>query len=418
MITEQHVGVAPVSAATPFQPVLILAYFYPPDNYSGAARPHRLAKYLQRLGHPVEVLSARFEDGYVHEGHVHRVRGEFDHTPEKRFPWFYVEKAARLALLPQDEGATWLPRAARLAGRWMNQPLKPVLFSTSPPVTVHMLAWWLKKRYGCRWIADFRDPLDGNPYRSLNAPRGRVFDRWLERQIFRTADMLVANTDAVAAMWNRKHPHRAEDIVTLWNGFDPERPFGPLDREGGAVRLMRHVGSIYGDRYPLALRGALSRMIGDGRVDGSRIRVELIGPLSAEREAFNAEWWKEKPPVPASEADRLIQTVDFLLLLDATHTGTSLQVPAKIFDYIRIGRPILAWTKPGSPVERILHDSGIAYQCLFPSDPEAEIDRKVSHFLSLEPTAREPADQFRATFDAVNQAAQLSEWINRLHRRK
>ena len=39
--------------------------------------PHRLAKYLARIGHPVFVLAAGAEDSPKIEGNVHRVRGEF-----------------------------------------------------------------------------------------------------------------------------------------------------------------------------------------------------------------------------------------------------------------------------------------------------------------------------------------------------
>jgi len=36
--------------------VLLLAYYFPPQNEIGAARPHRFARYLRRLGTPVSVI--------------------------------------------------------------------------------------------------------------------------------------------------------------------------------------------------------------------------------------------------------------------------------------------------------------------------------------------------------------------------
>ena len=178
-------------------PVLILAYVYPPDNYSGAARPYRFAKYLARLGHPVEVIAAGAGDGVQVAGPVYRVRGELGEQRKT-----LLDKLVRAVWLQYDEGLTWVPRAVRLAKRWSSR--RPVLLSTSPPLTTHLAALWLKRRYGWKWVADFRDPLVGNPFRELR--RVRYTDGVLERCFFRHADALIANTDAMAAFWRRLHP--------------------------------------------------------------------------------------------------------------------------------------------------------------------------------------------------------------------
>src|SRR3954451_3040464 len=39
--------------------ILVVAYFYPPCRDTGAARPTAMAKYLERLGHSVTVLTTR-----------------------------------------------------------------------------------------------------------------------------------------------------------------------------------------------------------------------------------------------------------------------------------------------------------------------------------------------------------------------
>ena len=66
-------------------PLFMLAYVYPPDNYVGAERHARFAKYLQRAGYSVSVIAAMPEDGCRAEGNVYRVRGELEHAPRKTF---------------------------------------------------------------------------------------------------------------------------------------------------------------------------------------------------------------------------------------------------------------------------------------------------------------------------------------------
>ena len=63
--------------------------------------------------------------------------------------------------------------------------------------------------------------------------------------------------------------------------------------------------------------------------------------------------------VPRAEAIRETAQADYLLLLDLTGLKQNIQVPAKIFDYLRIGRPILAFTTKASPSEWILELSGV-----------------------------------------------------------
>src|SRR5262249_31067301 len=145
------------------------------------------------------------------------------------------------------------------------------------------------------------------------------------------------------------------------------------------IRIIRHVGSVYGDRYPEPLIQSMRRLIASGRLNPSSVRLDLVGPLSVPGVNLPAEPWFQCTPrqVSKNEANRLIQQADYLLLLDVTTNNIGLQVPAKIFDYIQIGRPIIARTVRESPVDRILGQSGIPHACLYAGDSEDEIDRRL-----------------------------------------
>ena len=96
--------------------------------------------------------------------------------------------------------------------------------------------------------------------------------------------------------------------------------------------------------------------------------------------------------LPPSEARRVLATSDDLLLLDLIDRDAGLQVPAKIFEYIRIGRPILVFTASGSPVHEIVQRSGIPHCFVLTRATPAETDREVLSLVGL-PTTPGPAQR-------------------------
>lgn len=387
--------------------LLLVALFYPPDNVSGAARPHRFVKYLEELGYTVDVIAGTTSVQPVSEGRVHRLRAQLDHAPKFSF----IEKLFRVSVLYHEEGIVWAPGIARFARRWRGQKL--VILSTSPPITTHLAAYAMKKLYGWKWIADFRDPLVGNPYR---LPRLLKYDRFFEKLFFRNADALIANTDSVAERWRNTYPAMAAKIHCIWNGFDPEVPLAAAPIPASGRKFLRHVGVIYGDRFPTMLLESMERLVAAGQVDPASLCVDLVGPIGEPIPALpTAPWFQCNPQrVPRAEANRLICETDYLLLLDVTQSNTGLQVPAKIFDYIRIGRPVLACTLRNSPVDNILTQSGIPYVGLYAGDPPGEIDRRLLRFLEFPNTPVQPSEWFQQTFDGRLQAKTLASIIEGL----
>ena len=78
---------------------------------------------------------------------------------------------------------------------------------------------------------------------------------------------------------------------------------------------------------------------------------------------------------------------DLLLLLDTP--GRRAGVPAKLYEYIGAGRPILALAEPESDVAWVLRESGVAHRVAPPLDPEA-IRRALTELLQDPATVRCP----------------------------
>ncbi len=108
-----------------------------------------------------------------------------------------------------------------------------------------------------------------------------------------------------------------------------------------------------------------------------------------------------------------MEEADALLLVQPQ---SDVQVPGKLFEYICIGRPVLALVPRKSAVEEILRKSGIPSVCVYADDGAEVADRKLVEFLRLPNTATNASDWFRANFNAEEQTRRLAEIIDGLVR--
>jgi hypothetical protein len=151
--------------------------------------------------------------------------------------------------------------------------------------------------------------------------------------------------------------------------------------------------------------------------------LRLIGPADAGclparslLENAKSEGWLDlrNEKIPKWEADNITSGSDSLLLLQPQST---LQVPGKLFEYLQIGRPILAYLARESPSERILAQSGVPYRCVYPDNSPSELDRVVAEFLALPKANAATSPWFEEHFNAEHQTATLYDLIERcLHR--
>jgi glycosyltransferase involved in cell wall biosynthesis len=394
--------------------LLLLSHAFPPENTAAAIRPWQLYKYLPALGYRVHVVASPC--GGARQPQVHRV-------PRAQEPGRLklAEAAARLfarTLAPYNDRLPWAPYAASMGATLIRGEAVAAIVSTHPFLAAHIAALRLKRRTGLPWIADFQDPVLGNPFR--NRPWPYPYDRMIERRIFRHADRILANTDTVAAAMRARYPQWADKVSVLWNSFDPEEAVATAARPQRAHRLLAHVGTLYGQRHPRLLLTMLERL-GAKPAD---IQVRLVGPIEPQMLARDRPLYDRLAGtgvleygnrlVDRAEALRETAEADYLLLLDLNDGNAALQVPSKLLDYVRTGKPILAFTPKDSPTQRILAGSGIAFVAIDPREDMGTAERKLGEFLCL-PTAPRPATAwFEENFNARAQARSVAGLLDGL----
>jgi glycosyltransferase involved in cell wall biosynthesis len=401
--------------------VLIFAYHFPPENAAGGARPYRFYKFLSRLGYNCRVFTASEQAGR-NDPNIEHVPDPFVTHPRRNLSW-QLERALRKFVLPGEVGMQWSYRASQAARKYMraHSGASVTIFSSFPPLGSHLAGWQLARNNGFSWIADFRDPLiDESRSKEASRFRKQCF-RWLERITARRADAVIANTDMAVVEWQKKFPTPIGRIHLIWNGFDPEERVSPLPLSSGDGRVLSHAGDLYGGRSATPILESIARLIAAGRLPAGSVCVRLIGTTVASalpnREFLGrarAEGWLDlvTERIPQREALQIARSSDFLLLLQPQSTT---QVPGKLFEYLQIGRPILAFLQAGSPAERLLERSGVPYRCIHPGSLPEATDDTLAEFFRLPSTSVAANSWFEEQFNAVNQTRALDAIIRSLH---
>jgi len=396
--------------------LLLLAYYFPPANESGAHRPFRFARYLLRYGYQTHVVTASAQIPEALWPNTVAASEDGELRGKARLRNGIYRLAQRV--LPYNDGLAWVSPAVEAAAEVIRSTAPRAVVSTSPPVACHLAALTLKRRFGLPWIADFRDPFYRNPHRTRRRFT-EPYEALVERLIFHHADAVIANTDSAAEVMRRRYPAHSEKIHLIWNGYDPEQMLAPRPIPPRDYAMILHAGSLYAGRHPGVLLESLHRLIERGLIDPARIRVRLVGSLdftrpwvsSASFAALSERGCLEytSDTVSQQEALREMAEADYLLLLDENEAGAAVQVPAKLFQYIRMGRPVLAFTAKNSPAGRILAGSGIPYAAVQQEMPPEQMDEQILSFLQLSSVAVSPSIWFEQQFNAEIQTGALAD---------
>jgi glycosyltransferase involved in cell wall biosynthesis len=353
--------------------LLILTYHFPPSAAAGAFRTLGFVRHLPRFGwQAVVVAPPRLPYHPTDEALLGQVPPE---TAVYRIP--YPDRPIWKPIRRFFPFGIWLPFAALRCYRAIGAHRPDAVLTSGPPHAIHLLGRHLRRWMGLPWVADFRDPWVAGD-RSAMHPNPHPWERRGELSVMRQADAIVVNTPGACDLMCRAYPQYAAKVTAITNGFDPEsfeaNPIPPLS--GPTIEIV-HTGVIYASRSPVPFLEAV-RQLGATSLAGRGLRVRLIGTFVDQstkdeiedqvRKGLNASVSLEDR-VPYPQAIRAMVQADVLLLLDTP--GRRAGVPAKLYEYIGAGRPILALAEPDSDVAWVLRENGLPHRVAPPRDPEA-----------------------------------------------
>ncbi|MGH1362906.1 MAG: glycosyltransferase [Calditrichia bacterium] len=326
------------------------SYFYSEDNtlaaelpkdlpvvYSGSLDPFRLLKLLHK---------GPSEDSPTNEsgGLLRRIAG-----------WLFIP----------DSRILWLPFAVAKIW-WLNrsQPID-LLVASMPPFTAGLIARIAARMCNIPYVLDFRDAWTNNPYLPEPTKLHMRINKKLESSVLQHSTGTVF-VNPYLSRYYRRHYHdiTQKPTITLRNGFDPDDFKSIPEKPEAGLTTLCIMGTIYsqGNR-PTTLIRALERLHIAEPDLAMRFRLRFIGKWVPE---FYEEVQRSPikdlvtwtPYLPHRIALQEAAKAQLLgLALESNLEGSADVTPGRIYEYLRMRRPILAMCNPNGDLADLIRNA-------------------------------------------------------------
>jgi glycosyltransferase involved in cell wall biosynthesis len=382
--------------------VLIISYYWPPNGGAGVYRWLKMSKYLPEHGwQPVVYTPANPEMAAEDPGLLKDVGAAVEVIKHpitepfslyKRFTGRRQDERVQTAFLSErgsggwkedlalwvrsnffvpDARVWWVRPSVRHLTAYLRQHPVDAIVSTGPPHSMHLIAQGVKRATGIPWLADFRDPwTDIDYYGQLK------LSKWADRRHHRMERAVLQDADAVVTVswsWAKDLARiggRPVEVIT--NGYDPAdvpAPPEPVDERWSLV----HVGSMSATRdMPGLWQGIATRMEHDAELR-ERFVLRFIGPVDhSVLESVTASGLgahiERMGRLNHADAMRAMQRARVLLLPINDTPNSAGILPGKLYEYLSVGRPIVAVGPAQGDVARVLGGAHL----LLPRDADAD----------------------------------------------
>jgi glycosyltransferase involved in cell wall biosynthesis len=416
--------------------VLVIAAIYPPGSGSGAQRTVKLVKYLRfhgwepivvtltrgdiqkfpgfeyfdELPDGIEVIRIPERDHVTQEDVVYmkdRLLPLLSSDMQKEFLQMYsklpFKQQYELCSFPEPL-VLWAFTVADIIDKCTDINTVDLIYSTSGPHSDHIAAYYIKLLYNKPWVADFRDEWSNNPtmWQSGESLSFRMC-RDLEKRIIDTAANVICVTERGLDNY-LKLGFPVDKLSCITNGYDEEDFYG-IDLSGTDSEkfVIVHNGLLYADRSPMPVLLAIHNLVKRGEVDSGKIRFHMgcfgnideentikqeLNKMSMEAIAIIDNYREHR------ESLLLAANADLLILLLGALKEYASSYTSKIFEYLRLKKPVLSLSPSGSIVEELLVKTGAGKNIEFTDIPaiEKEILERYRIWHDNEPAVRKNSD--------------------------
>jgi len=366
--------------------VLIITYYWPPAGGAGVQRALKFVKYLPQSGWQPFVLTVKNPDSPVEdksleadipkECKVYKTksiepfefykkfigRNKNDKIPAdvllKKEKAGIKERLAqwiRINLFIPDAKIGWKYFAVKRGVKIVKNENIDLIFSTSPPQTVSLIAEKIAKKTNKKWIADFRDPwMEIVYYQNIKRSSFTKFiDARLEKKVLNNADGVVSISKGLIDLLKTKANNK---FYLLPNGYD-ESDFGEIQQGKNTEFTIAYTGSMSDDRIPYPLIRALKRIVFEDGIKNIKLKIvgraapRLTGLIEKEK---LVNYFNFTSFLPHKESTKVLQSADVLLLVIDDVPNNEGFLTGKIFEYLGCRKPIFAIGPANGDAHKIL----------------------------------------------------------------
>lgn len=384
--------------------VLSIIYFFPPLAGSGVQRPLKFIKYLKDFDYIPVVETVKNGHNFAYDKNLLKEVPECvnvyrSNSGEKLWLRNIIEKVSSLRkskpssestqnqttsssgeekpglktrifnfidlnLFIPDSKIRWYKHAVRDVNKILNKENIEVMYSSSYPYTVHLIALNIKKQRNIPWIADFRDPWTKNVFMTkFHSEKRKAKERVMEEEVMKYADMIIMVSDPITKMYQEMYPQYANKIKTITNGFDSE-DFKNVSRTPEKKFTICYSGILTDDQSPETLIKAMDKLFADFKDAKQNVKLKFIGLVIDEYKnmLINSSLKDNLEFLPYMSHKEVIPhmanaQVNLIILADKPESQGVFS--GKIFDYIGAERPILGIMPSNGVASNLINDNNI-----------------------------------------------------------
>jgi glycosyltransferase involved in cell wall biosynthesis len=275
----------------------------------------------------------------------------------------------RMNLFIPDARVGWYFPAVKLGSNILSNENVEAIVSVGPPHTTHIIGKKLAAKYNLPHIPVFIDPWTDIAYykdftRNLITKR---IDNHLEKSVLTNSKTIVFITKTMCECYEKKYLSIKNKTNVLYWGYSEEDfglPPNPFPKEEGAEVLL-HSGNIFDYQNPKLFWLTLKNEIKNGR----KLKIKFIGTVSPEikqsiKDTDLNGCTEYKGFLPYREMLLEMLNANYLLVC-ATEPR---HVPGKLFEYLRAGKPIIAFGNDNKEVKKILSNANAGMMFSYDED--------------------------------------------------
>lgn len=251
-----------------------------------------------------------------------------------------------------DSRIFWLPFA--LIKLWQLNRTNPIdmMIASMPPFTTGLIGILFQQWIKIPVILDFRDAWTCNPYLPEMGSVYSFLNEKMEKFCVERAKGIIFVNPKLQKYYEKKYPDiSTKPIINIRNGFDSD-DFKSVSKTAKSFKqpfTIGIMGTIYsqGNR-PITLLKAVEELIKEEPQFESQICLKFLGKWSSDFLKLLSQFQIKKnveliPYMPHQRALKKAEEFDVLSLsIESKLQGSELVTPGRIYEYIRLSKPILA----------------------------------------------------------------------------